>query len=152
MVIDTLKNCALYYGANEKFEKAFDFIKQAVKDNLPAGKYEIDGKELYASVLEYDSKAEADAKYEAHERYIDIQYIVAGREAMNVVFIEKAKVKGEYNPEKDVVFFEHPDEAIRCLVEAGEYGIFFPDDVHQPSVAVNGVSAPVKKIVVKVKI
>ena len=27
MIIDTLKNCEIYYGMNLGFEKAFDFIK-----------------------------------------------------------------------------------------------------------------------------
>jgi beta-galactosidase beta subunit len=52
MIIDNTKNSTLYLGANKRFEKAFAFIEKAVKENLPAGKYEIDGKEVYASVLE----------------------------------------------------------------------------------------------------
>ena len=152
MIFDTLKNCAQYYGVHPRFEKAFAFIKQAVAENLPAGKYEIDGKELYASVLEYNTKVEPDGKFEGHKNYIDIQYIVSGAERMEEVHISKATPKTEYNDVKDVTFYEDCDKAGVCIVEAGEYGIFMPDDIHKPSMAVNGISAPVKKIVVKVKL
>ena len=46
MIIDTLKNCEIYYGVHPLFEKAFDFIKKACAEKLPVGKYEIDGKNL----------------------------------------------------------------------------------------------------------
>lgn len=151
MVFDTLKNCAEYYSLHEKFEKAFDFIKNATATELAVGKYEIDGKELYASVQEYNSKNPADGKFEAHKNYIDIQYIVSGIEAMGVMDISKATSKVAYNPEKDVEFYEDSEKAGCCVVEESEFGIFFPWDVHKPGLAFNGVSAPVKKIVVKVK-
>ena len=151
MIIDNTKNSALYLGANKRFEKAFAFIEKAVKENLPAGKYEIDGKEVYASVLEYNSKAKADAKFEGHKNYIDIQYIVSGIEEIAVADIGKVTKKTEYNAEKDVEFYELCGKETVCVLESGEYAILFPQDIHQPSVGFQGVSAPVKKIVVKVK-
>ncbi len=30
MIFDSLKNCAMYYGVNENFEKSFDFIKKVI--------------------------------------------------------------------------------------------------------------------------
>ena len=50
MIYDNMKNSALYCGANKYFKEGFDFIAKAVSENLPAGKYEINGKELYASI------------------------------------------------------------------------------------------------------
>ncbi len=151
MVFDTLKNCAEYYSLHERFEKAFDFIKNATATGLAVGKYEIDGKELYASVQEYNSKSPENGKFEAHKNYIDIQYIVSGIETMGVMDISKATSKVAYNPEKDVEFYEDSEKAGSCVVEAQEFGIFFPWDVHKPGLAFNGASTPVKKIVVKVK-
>ena len=34
MIFDNIRNCKLYYGVNERFEKAFDFIKKAVEEIL----------------------------------------------------------------------------------------------------------------------
>ena len=46
---------------------------------LATGTYEIDGKQVYALVQEYQSKRPADGKWEAHRKYIDLQYVVRGR-------------------------------------------------------------------------
>lgn len=152
MIFDTLKNCALYYSTNDKFEKAFDFIKKAVKDNLEVGKYEIDGKNLYAFIQEYNSKIEPDGKYEGHQNYIDIQYIISGIERIEVIDIEKAQPKTDYDPVKDVQFYFDPENKINAVLESEDYGIFFPNDIHKPGMSLNGVSSPVKKVVVKIKI
>ena len=90
MIKDNLQNCAIYYGAHKNFEKAFDFIKKVELENLPVGKYEIDGKDLYASVQEYNSKLETEAKNEGHRNYIDIQYVVCGEEVIDVCDILRA--------------------------------------------------------------
>lgn len=152
MVFDNLKNCELYFGMHPRFREAFDFVKKAIAENLSAGKYEIDGKELWASVQEYTSKLESDAKAEAHKNYIDIQFIVKGTEVIEGFDIEKATPKSEYNDVKDVMFYEDNENAGKGVLTDGEYGIFFPHDVHKPGMCLNGNQDTVKKIVVKVKV
>ena len=150
MIFDNMKNCALYYGANKNFEKAFDFIKYAVSENLPVGKYELDSTQVYASVQEYETKLPENGKFEGHRNYIDIQYVVSGAEAIDVMDVGKAVAKTEYDPVKDFQLYENSENCNKCAIEAGEYGIFFPHDIHKPGMAY-GEIAPVKKIVVKVK-
>lgn len=152
MIADNMKNTKIYESAHEKFAAAFAFIEKAVSENYAAGKYEIDGKELYASVQEYDSKLAANAKFEGHRNYIDIQYVVSGAETINVADIAKMTPKGDYNPDKDVEFYEPNEQASALVLEAGEYAVLFPHDIHQPGVSLNETPAPVKKIVVKVKV
>jgi len=149
MIYDNMKNSALYCGANKYFKEGFDFIAKAVSENLPAGKYEINGKELYASIQEYNAKNPEDCKSEGHRNYIDIQYIVSGAETMEVFDISKAVIKSDYNDVKDVEFYEHCDCAATLNVKEGEYAIFFPHDIHRPGMSYK--DTPVKKIVVKVK-
>ena len=136
---------------HKNFEKAFDFIKKAVSENLAVGKYELDGRELFASVQEYDSKTDEQAKNEAHKNYIDIQYVVSGTEIIESVEIEKATPNTEYNAEKDVMFYDKSEDAVTLILTEGEYAILYPQDVHRPGLCV-GTPAPVKKIVVKVKL
>ncbi|MBE5747505.1 MAG: DUF386 domain-containing protein [Clostridiales bacterium] len=152
MIIDKIENCALYYGAHKNFERAFAFIKKAIEENLPVGKYELDGKNLFASVQEYNTKEEQAARFEGHRNYIDIQYIVSGAEKVEVTDISKTYSVTEYNEEKDVQFFQTDEQVWKGVWTANEYGIFFPYDIHRPAMRVNGVSAPVKKILVKIKL
>ena len=149
MIVDVLENKELYYGIHKNMKPAFEFIEKAVKENLEVGRYELDGKNLFALVQEYDSKT--DAKWEYHRKYIDIQFIVSGIEVMDFCDITKATPNTEYNAEKDVMFYTDCPKAGTCAVEAGEYAIFFPHDVHKPGMCF-GNPAPVKKIVVKVKV
>ena len=152
MIIDKLENCKLYYGVHKNMEKAFAFIQKALNEDLPAGKYEIEGKDLYASVQEYDTKEESMVKYEGHRNYIDIQYIAKGAEAVEVVDIEHTEPFIEYNPEKDAEFFTPNGKTWKGVWNAGEYGIFFPNDIHRPAMRIDGASAHVKKILIKIKL
>jgi len=149
MIADKLQNAATYYGCHKHFPAAFDFLRKAVTENLPCGRYELVGTELYANIMEYDSKVES--KTEAHKNYIDIQFIVSGIERMDFCDISKVTPNTEYNDVKDILLYADGDKMGICLVEAGEFAIFFPQDAHKPGLC-NGTPAPVKKIVVKVKV
>lgn len=152
MIFDNVNNCKKYSILNDKFAKSFEFIKKVCEESLPAGKYQIiEGGELYASVQEYDSKAPENAKAEGHDKYIDIQYVVSGEEVMEVFDISKAVVKTPYNPDKDVTFYENCENASKLVLQAGEYAILYPNDIHRPGMQYKS-STPVKKVVVKVKI
>ena len=82
MIFDTKENLAAYKGLGKNYEKAIDFLLNNDLEKLEAGKYEIDGKEVYASVQEYTTLPWEEAKFETHEHYTDIQYIIKGDEVM----------------------------------------------------------------------
>lgn len=151
MILDRMENTGLYSPVHEKFAEAFSFIQKAVAQDLPVGKYELDGDRLYAMVQAYNTKPAENAKFEAHLRYIDIQYIVSGVEAMKFANIGKMEVSVPYDEAKDCAFYHDNAQAAVAVLEAGEYAIFFPQDIHMPGVARSQPSA-VKKIVVKVKL
>ena len=152
MIFDNIKNCEMYYGMNPKFEKAFMFIKTAIEEKTEVGKYEIDGKDIYAIVQTYDSKLKENCAFEGHENYIDIQCVTDGFEVMGVIEASKAIINGEYNSEKDVAFYEENERASYCIVNKGDFCIFYPHDIHRPGMALNDLPSGVKKIVVKVHI
>lgn len=128
---------------------AYDFIVNKA-DGAAVGKYELEGG-AYVSVQEYTTKARSEAKYEAHKKFIDIQLILSGRELIAVTPIEKMEIKDEYNETKDVMFFQHNDECTDYVLEAGDFLILYPQDVHMPGVCINERSL-VRKIVVKVPV
>lgn len=152
MIFDTLKNCESYYGINKNMEKAFDFIKKAVSENFPAGKYEIDGDNVYASVQEYVTADEKEKKFEGHRKYLDIQYIVSGVENMRVSDISKMKSMIAYSDEKDVEFYENTDSFINADVGDGEYAIFLPQDIHKPGLNSKSGANSIKKVLVKIRL
>lgn len=158
MILDKIQNRALYEALHKNFGFAFDMIEGAVEDGLPVGKYEfkdmgkVSGKELWISVQEYETKPREEKKFEGHQNYIDIQYIISGHEEMEVCDLSRAEATTEYNGEKDVQFFVPKAETTKLTLQAGDYAIFFPDDIHMPGVSPKGGDVAVKKIVAKIKI
>lgn len=148
MIIDTLENAGKYTSLHPRFAQAFEYLKSIDLNTIEPGKFEIDGKDLHASVSAKEGVKTEDAKFEAHNSYIDIQVCISGKEAMG--WKPRAKCvdpKGEFNAEKDVIFYnDQPD--MYFTLNDGQFVIFYPEDVHAPMIG-EGV---IKKLVVKVKI
>jgi YhcH/YjgK/YiaL family protein len=152
MVLDNVKNSKLYFNLNDKFKAAFDFIDKAVSGNYDAGKYEINGQDLYANIDVYNTKLAADGKFEGHKKYIDVQYVVSGTEAMKVVDVKNTVANSQDNAPNDCMFYQDSELSSVIIVEQGSFAIFYPNDIHMPGLALNDIPSKVKKIVVKVKI
>lgn len=148
MIIDSLENAYKYLDLHKSFAKAFQFINNTNFKTIEPGKYPIDGVNLHAAVSEKEGVKAADAKYEAHNLYIDIQVCPIGTETIGWRPRQQCKnVKTPYNAEKDVTFYETAPDTLFQL-NAGQFVIFFPEDVHGPMIG----EGPIKKLVVKVKI
>ena len=145
------RDLAIYYHKNPRhWDQAFNFLKTADLNNLPIGTQELEGKHLFIAVSEYDSKDKADTRYESHRKYIDIQYVIEGEELIGITTLDKAKVEVPYNEEKDIAFYAFDGGDYRKATPE-KFLIFFPENVHRPSIKVNE-NVPVKKAVVKILI
>src|SRR6476646_374869 len=108
MIIDTLANSGKYNSVHPLFAKAFEYIKSQDLPAMEDGKFEIDGDKLRAIVSNKKgmTAAESAAKFECHDNHIDIQLCIKGKEQMGWKPRSDCKEqRGEYNPEKDVVFY-----------------------------------------------
>lgn len=152
MILDNLKNIDFYkaLGVGDRYAKAIEWLKTEDLANLPVGKYEIDGSDVYALVQAYDTVTMDKAFFEAHEKYSDIQYIISGEELMSYAPIEALTPSVPYNPEKDIIKYDDSVKGVQMKLTAGEFAIFFPWDGHKPKAAVNDVPSPVQKIVIKI--
>lgn len=133
-----------------EIEKALAYVRENGA-SLADGKVYLDGDRLYVSIQSYKTKNWEDCKYEAHRRYIDIQYIISGSEIITVTDKEGLTERAPYSDEKDVVFFQDDKKGTDFVLNAGDYVVVFPDDVHKPKVRA-GESSDVKKAVVKILI
>lgn len=149
MIIDNLSNSHQYRETHKGFAESFDFLEKAVRENLPVGRYEIDGDSIFAFIQEYTSKTES--SFEAHKNYIDIQFIVEGTEVIFAGDLSRMTVRDEYSADRDIMILEDCDKVSMAILRKGEYGIFFPWDAHKPGLCLDGKPDAVKKIVVKVR-
>lgn len=149
MIFDILKHAELYYPLHEKMKVAFDYLRNNDFDNIEPGKYEIDGEDVYAIVQQYDSKPLSSGKWEAHKKYLDIQYIHSGKEKMGYSNSQKMIVTQEYSDYNDIMFLK--GEGNFLIAEAGSFSIFLPTDIHMPGIAMH-LSAPIRKVVIKIRV
>ena len=149
MILDKIENAGLYNGLSPLIDEGLKFITENDFRQIEPGKFYLKDTLLYAMVNEYMTKPANECKPEAHRKYIDIQFLVSGEEKIGFGTYYQQQPSEEYNPEKDIVFFQ---EELPCFnIKEGQFAIFFPDDVHQPGIAVNDLSN-VKKVVVKVAV
>jgi YhcH/YjgK/YiaL family protein len=149
MIIDTIANAPKYFSAHPLFAQAFAYLAQTDLANIEPGKYEIDGDNLKAifSNKQGMTAAESTAKFECHNQHIDIQLCIDGKETIGWKPRETCvSPKGEYNPDKDVLFFDDAPDMYFGLTN-GQFVIFFPEDVHAPMIS----DGEVRKLVIKVK-
>ncbi len=149
MIIDTLNNASKYYSLHPSFAKAFEFINQNDLANLADRVSDIsDDLKVIVSTANAKSQELSLATFECHDKNIDIQVCVKGLETFGWKPREKCMMpKGDYNQEKDVRFFNDVPDMYFQLTD-GQFGIFFPEDVHAPMIG----EGEIKKIVIKVKI
>ena len=146
MILDHISNAALYTGAHPLFAQAFAYLASSAD---PVGSYDLAGEDLVAKVQAYLTRTEG--KFEAHDRYIDIQYIVEGEEKMYYARRTGMTELSPMDPAKDAAFYADPVHCVEITARAGDFAIFFPDDAHKPCICVSEPSE-VKKIVMKVRV
>lgn len=134
MIIDSLKNAGQYAALNPHFEKALEFLASNDLKTLEPGKYPVDGDNVWANIVKAPLKKQEDARMEVHDKYIDIQICISGKETFGWIKREACvKPVGEYNTEKDILFYEDKASILFTLTD-GEFAIFFPEDAHQPMI------------------
>ncbi|MBN2706574.1 MAG: YhcH/YjgK/YiaL family protein [Deltaproteobacteria bacterium] len=146
MILDVLANLHRYRSLHEGFAGAFDFLLRPELGKLPVGRYDIDGDLVYALVSHGPGRRQEDAQLEIHERYIDIQLVLAG--ADNPGWRPRSCCNlpaAEYDQQADVRFFRD-EPKVWLSMGRGDFAIFFPEDAHLPSIS----SGLLHKIVVKV--
>ena len=148
MIYDNIKNAHLYANLGPRFQQAFDYLQKTDLKVLPVGRIELDGKNLYLMVQEYNSKLPEQGKWEAHKRYIDLQYIVSGVEKMGFAALSRLTL-GDYNPDKD--FQALSGEGVFLPLGAGDFMLLWPQDGHMPGMSID-TPVPVKKVVVKIAV
>ncbi len=136
------------YHTNKKlWDAAFTFLKDQNLDEILPGKYPILGEQVFASVTEAPSKNKEEVKWESHKNYIDLQYIIKGKEMIGVADTSKATITKPYTV--DVINYDA--EGTYYITEPGKLFLFFPNDAHRPVIKVDEYDV-VKKIVIKIQV
>ena len=145
-----IKISTKYDYLSEKFRAGYKWLAETDIKALEVGSYKISGDDVVASVQSYTTEPAETRRFEAHDKYFDIQYIAEGREYFGVCRREGLKVS-EAKPEKDLYFFEEPEISGGVILNEGDLIVVEPEEAHKPKCAA-GAPCKVKKVVIKVKI
>ena len=140
-----------YDFSARKFQIAFDFLKRKDLAELPEGWIELE-EGVRANVQHYSSYKWEENRFETHERFFDIQYVVEGMEYCAVCDrSELGPVAVPYKAENDITFYDEPKHCSKVFLNAGDFIVLGPEDAHKPRCIVDK-RIPIKKIVIKVPV
>jgi YhcH/YjgK/YiaL family protein len=153
MIVSDLSQVAIQLPDHPGLKSAVKFLAEINKNEITDGRIDIEGIRLYALFQTYSGKPDLlHPRFEVHQKYLDVQYIVSGKELFGWALIDQLENTTTYNPEKDVQHGTIPTEKFTLTrLCTGNLAIVYPSDAHAPGLA-DGEPSPVKKIVVKVLI
>lgn len=149
MVYDKIDNLENYKGLSEDIYEGLKYLKNATPD-LACGVHEINPR-VKAIVSEYETKLVNENGYEAHKKYIDIQYMLKGEEKNFCLPIEKLRETKPYKEEIDAAFYEAGIPAQELILGDGYFAIYWPKDGHMPGLRITA-SIKVVKIILKIAV
>ena len=137
------------YTALAELREAFAFLERHAGGGLKPGRIEIAGDRVFALPQSYAPKPVAEGRFEAHRRYLDVQYIASGAEMIGWAPTPQLEAETPYHPEQDIAFYRVPARYTPLALVAGVFAVFYPEDAHMPCLELGG-QGQVEKIVVKV--
>lgn len=107
---------------------------------------------VFAIEQAYETKPRSDGFFESHRKYVDIQVLVAGEEIMEVIDSAHATVREPYQEARDLITYLDQTNSSVLRLRAGDAAIFFPVDVHMPTLRTGSSAVLVRKTVLKVPV
>ena len=147
MIVDSLSKFGIYTSVYPRLGAVMSYLSGIDLSTLEEGKYEIDGDNIFMTVVDAELKKTDEAFLETHDKYIDIQIVISGTETFGWKDRDGCtQIKDAYSDQKDIAFFYDKPSAFLTL-NAGECVVFFPGDAHAPLIG----EGRVKKCIVKVR-
>jgi YhcH/YjgK/YiaL family protein len=153
MIIGKLHDVLEQAHQSPNIALALDYLKNINPDEVPDGRYHVDGQSVVAIFSTFTTTVYADdVEVEGHRKYIDIYYLLSGNETIAWSLVDPMDDLLDYNEDNDVWkkvvkvadlnFFD---------VEKGDVAILFPSDAHAPQIS---KERPIeaRKIILKVAV
>lgn len=148
MIFDKIENAKKYLGEYPFLNEALTFIATHDLNELPLGKTEINGNDVYVNVMEAETIFDTESQFEIHHCFMDIQMDLEGEETLKVGY---GSLENESYDEKSDFGTVKPSLSADFHLKNGYFVALFPGEPHQPTLVV-GEKKRVKKCVVKVRI
>lgn len=119
--------------------------------NLPLGQQELE-EDIKMNVMEFTTAAAETKQAELHRKFIDIQVLISGEEAIEYSVTEpNLALYTDYNEQDDYQLTPEVENKNVVVLRPKMFAIFLPNEPHKPGVSVSGDKL-LKKLVVKVPV
>lgn len=147
MIYDRFEELSKYKGCFKGLDTLIEWAKTNRVQDLPLGKTEIDGERVFVNVMVAETRAPETAKYEVHQKYMDLQMDIEGCESFQVAKTFTFDENG-FDGKSDIGFGTGEIGTIGYLGK-GNFALFLPEEPHMPTLLMEKCM-PVKKVVFKI--
>ena len=151
MILGEMSHKERYFNIHPKMKCAFDFLDNCFTEGIKPGKYQIDGKSIYAVAFLDNSGQKENLYYETHDKYIDVQCIISGCQTHWYLSREALQKDGGYDSKEDITLYLPQETECSLTLRRGEFAIYFPEDGHLPAVCV-AEESPCIRVVIKIEL
>ncbi|AYH07277.1 YhcH/YjgK/YiaL family protein [Pectobacterium parmentieri] len=130
--------------------RALAYLQKTDFIALPAGRYLDEETGYTVQILDLHTQPKSDLHPEVHRHNVDVQFLVSGTELIGVVTDNgRNPVHQEWNEARDILFYQDVDDESWLTMYAGNFAVFFPQDVHRPA-CIHKQPCAIRKVVVKI--
>ena len=153
MILDCMENAGLYADAAAGLGELLAAELAYAGRGDAAGGQRIHGDAMFINDCRYETKpVDAQARHEAHRRYIDVMYMVEGEEIILVKPADRLRrVTQPYDAEGDALLAEIDGDETAVRLKTGQFVVLFPQDAHCPARSA-GEARPVRKLIGKLAV
>lgn len=148
MIFDNISNYKNYTGYPELYE-ALSFLA-GLEGRMPEESVVLKEDRVLCNPVRFISKPEAECKYEAHRKFIDVHYVLKGVEGIATADVDTLETDTPFDEGKDIGFYTGP-EAGRYYLRRGDFMVCFPSDAHKVGMMEESPQ-PVEKVVIKIRV
>lgn len=132
-------------------QMAINYLTEIDYSQVEAGRYPIQGEEIYAIVQNATTAPRNERKSECHRDYVDVQFLIEGLEELyyvarqspgNVPVLDQLA-------EKDRLLYDEVENEIELILKPGMFAVFFPNDLHR-ALCCREKTETIKKAVIKI--
>ena len=152
MLIGDLTRADFKLGLPKVITETCEYLKGLDLEKLEVGRHDITDR-IYMNVMEPELAEAVSKKAELHHNYLDIQVLIRGVENIEVSVTYPDLNKYEaYHEDDDYQLTQDIDNKSTITLVPNMFAVFYPYEPHKPCCNVNGQSAKIKKLVVKVPV
>ncbi len=149
MILNSIKDSERVEGLHPLLKPLFDYVKAHDLSQVPAGRIELSGNDLFINVVDATLCTREAQKLEVHRAYLDVHIPLGGSETIGWRALSDidAPAEAPFDEENDFALYAVPASTY-VKVQPGEFLIVWPEDAHAPIIG----EGTLRKLVAKVKL